>query len=130
MGLTDYTWGHILQTQANKCWFYAISASVILSLYSLSTFAGSIQGTPTSDDQATKVDKNKQRDTATTKNSTGNLRSETYQQLLIDCADLLIPGTALNWVPVDLVVLGVATMLSSVLAGQQLWLRLQAPDGR
>ena len=49
-----------------------------------------------------------------------------YVQLVIDCCDLLIPGSAVGWLPVGLLVVGTATSISSILAGQRIWMKVQS----
>lgn len=45
--------------------------------------------------------------------------------LVLDCCDILIPGSAVGWIAVDSVTVGIASCISSIIAGQQIWVRVQ-----
>lgn len=45
--------------------------------------------------------------------------------LLIDSCDILIPGSAVGWIPASSVTVGMASSISSVIVGQQIWGRVQ-----
>jgi hypothetical protein len=48
-----------------------------------------------------------------------------YTSLIIDSCDLLIPGSAVNWIPASSVTVGIASSISSIIVGQQIWSRVQ-----
>jgi hypothetical protein len=48
-----------------------------------------------------------------------------YTSLVIDCCDILIPGSAVGWIPVSSVTVGIASSISSIIVGQQIWQRVQ-----
>lgn len=50
--------------------------------------------------------------------------SQTHQQLIIDFADSVIPGAAVGWIPVGPIVVGMASTVSTVLTGRQIWKRV------
>ena len=52
-------------------------------------------------------------------------RRELYTSLLIDSCDILIPGSAVGWLPASSVTVGVASSISSVIVGRQIWRRVQ-----
>lgn len=52
-------------------------------------------------------------------------KKQLYTALLIDSCDILIPGSAVGWIPVSSVTVGVASSISSVIVGQQIWGRVQ-----
>ncbi|CAD0015373.1 unnamed protein product [Aureobasidium pullulans] len=55
-----------------------------------------------------------------------NMSSATLaSNLVLDCCDILIPGSAVGWIPVDSVTVGIASSISSIIAGQQIWARVQ-----
>lgn len=85
-----------LQHHALQVWFFAISVSFVLTCYELLCFSTS---------SATKT--------------------QLYTNLIIDCCDILIPGSAVNWIPVSLVTVGVASSISSLIVGKQIWERVQ-----
>lgn len=51
-------------------------------------------------------------------------KAETHQQLIIDFADLVIPGAAVGWIPVGPIVVGMASTVSTILTGRQIWKRV------
>lgn len=85
-----------LQHHALQIWFFAISVSFLLTCYELLSF-------PTS--SATKP--------------------QLYTNIIIDCCDILIPGSAVNWIPVSSVTVGIASSISSLIVGKQIWERVQ-----
>nr|POE76143.1 hypothetical protein CFP56_59623 [Quercus suber] len=56
-------------------------------------------------------------------------RSKLYTQIVIDGCDLFLPGSAVGWIPADLVTVGVAGTISTVLAGRDIWHRVQSTSG-
>jgi hypothetical protein len=52
-------------------------------------------------------------------------KKQLYTTLAIDCCDILIPGSAVGWIPVSSVTVGIASSISSVIVGQQIWTRVQ-----
>ncbi|KAG9944959.1 hypothetical protein KCU85_g7605, partial [Aureobasidium melanogenum] len=85
-----------LQHHALQVWFFAISVSFLLTCYELLCFS-----------------------------SSGFTKPQLYTNLIIDCCDILIPGSAVNWIPVSSVTVGVASSISSLIVGKQIWERVQ-----
>jgi hypothetical protein len=52
-------------------------------------------------------------------------KKQLYTNLVVDCCDILIPGSAVNWIPVSSVTVGIASSISSMIVGQQIWSRVQ-----
>jgi hypothetical protein len=52
-------------------------------------------------------------------------KKQLYTNLVVDCCDILIPGSAVNWIPVSSVTVGIASSISSIIVGQQIWSRVQ-----
>jgi hypothetical protein len=52
-------------------------------------------------------------------------KKQLYTSLIIDSCDLLIPGSAVGWLPVSSVTVGIASSISSIIVGQQIWARVQ-----
>lgn len=125
MGVTKYDWGPRLQSEADKCWFYAISFSILLSVYRFSQllFAAKTKASTTKgDNNSTKDEKSEE----SAKRPAKDLASAMLLiQLTIDCCDLMIPGNSTGWIPVDLYAVGAAQFTSSALAAQQIWRRVQ-----
>jgi hypothetical protein len=85
-----------LQHHALQIWFFAISVSFLLTCYEFLTFSTS---------SATKP--------------------QLYTNLVIDCCDILIPGSAVNWIPASPLTVGIASSISSLIVGKQIWERVQ-----
>ncbi|KAG9823101.1 hypothetical protein KCU98_g16768, partial [Aureobasidium melanogenum] len=96
MNITNSSFLVSLQHHALQIWFFAISVSFVLTSYELLCFSTS---------SATKP--------------------QLYTNLVIDCCDILIPGSAVNWIPVSSVAVGVASSISSLIVGKQIWERVQ-----
>jgi len=105
MDVTQYPWAPALQLEASKYWFYALAISIVLLLYDLGVVAlgrrakGIVQNVETS--------------------------SSLLKQLIMDGCDLLIPGSALGWLPASPLVVGIAMAVSSFLAIQRIWQDLE-----
>lgn len=96
MNITQSPFLTLLQHHALQIWFFAISVSFILTCYEFLSFSTS---------SATK--------------------SQLYTNIVIDCCDILIPGSAVNWTPVSSVTVGIASSISSLIVGKQVWDRVQ-----
>ena len=128
--------------EAEKSWLYAIAASIVIGLYQL-FFSASAASTKTLAER----DSSQQEETIelkptdekkplhemaalTTKQDEQNQAVETdskiYRQLVIDCCDIFIPGASVGWIPVSNTVVGTAQFISTILAGQLIWKRVQA----
>lgn len=129
MGITDHSLASRLQVEANKCWFYGLEISILLSLYQLLFPApqpiqrSTSSSKPTDEKKATNIDSAP----AIPLESTGANKSFVlYEQIVIDAADLFLPGSALGWIPVSTLVVGIAGTISTTVAGGQIWRRMQA----
>ena len=128
MGITNYSWGPELQNEALKCWFYGIAWSIVLSLYQLT---GLHATSPASTSLASKkpIEKRAKQTAAKKKSSLTSadraFRSRIYTQLVIDCCDIFIPGSAVGWIPVYQVFAGTCQTISSAVAAKQVWDRVR-----
>ncbi len=125
MGVTQYSWAAVLQSEADKCWFYAISFSIMLSLYRLLSLlfaTGSLNEEESKSSPTTQNETSKGPKQSTPK---GNAYRTLCIRLTIDCCDMTIPGSSTGWIPVRLAVVGAAQFTSSALAGLQVWRRVQ-----
>jgi hypothetical protein len=117
MGLTDHPLATRLQTEANKAWFYGLSISILLSVYQLLFPPPSPTSQPEKQPSHITL-------TPPTTAASSNRTSALYEQLIIDAADLFLPGSALGWVPVSTLVVGIAGTVSTTVAGGQIWRRM------
>lgn len=85
-----------LQHHALQIWFFAISVSLLLSCYDLLFISTS-----------------------------STAKTTLYTNTVIDCCDILIPGSAVGWIPVSPVSVGVASSISSIIVMRSIWERVQ-----
>lgn len=134
MGVTTFEWGTPVQHEANKCWIYSLLASILLSgveilILNLKSTKASSSKESEEMKKETKRSKTPAAATFSTEKppNTTNL-SKIYTQLIIDCCDILLPGSAVGWSPAVLaapLVVGVASTVSTTLAGREIWKRVQ-----
>lgn len=117
MGVTDFAWGAPLQFEANRCWFYGLVSSILLSVVSL-LFAASSTGAPTKAEKQGKAAKNG-------KAAVVPSRAAIVAQLMIDSCDIFTPGVAIGVIFAGPLIVGTASVLSSSIAGRQIWNRVQ-----
>jgi peroxin-11B len=132
MGITTASWGPRVTQESNKFWFYALSISILLSLYHLWTAASLFEkpaaSTTTKEVETKPSEKESSRQLAGHKPAVKTTpkvdTSQVYKQLIIDCSDLFIPGAIVGWIPADPVVVGVAMAISSIVAGRDIWIKV------
>jgi hypothetical protein len=101
MGIRQTSWGAAALIEGNKFWFCALLFSLALSVTQLlSTFTSA----PSSGK----------------KSSTNAL----VRKIATDAADLLVPGAVTGWLRTGPVSVGVATVVSTVLASGEVWERV------
>ncbi|KAF7196688.1 hypothetical protein HII31_02058 [Pseudocercospora fuligena] len=130
LGVSSSEWAPKLQGEANKSWFYALVLSIVLGLWQIMfhRFSGISVGPDTAAAAAESTgDKERKESGEKLKQRVPRpmIDSRVYTQLIIDCCDLFIPGSAIGWIPADLVFVGTVSTVSSLLAGQQIWNRVQ-----
>ncbi|EME40591.1 hypothetical protein DOTSEDRAFT_177660 [Dothistroma septosporum NZE10] len=132
IGATSFEWAPMAQREANKCWFYGLIFSILVSLYELLLLQNT---TPTKREKKASSDLNGStvKDEVKGKPSAPSPSSppddiephRIWTQLAIDCNDLVIPGSAVGWMPVGPILVGTCSTISTVLAGRQIWNRVQ-----
>jgi hypothetical protein len=109
MEIWSTTWALTLLLEANKFWFYSLTfslASCFLQLYRLrfvSAAIGNSGSIPAS-------------------NTMSRLLAK---QILTDACDLLIPGSITGWARTSPAIVGLATVVSTLLASEEIWCRVQ-----
>lgn len=116
MGVHPTPLAEDLMLYANKFWFYSVLCSLIVHLYTLHRHyrmtaskpaIGSLNGAVQS------------------RHSAQNFRDDsirgTKSRLISDSADLLIPGHVTGWIKTSMGVVGIASVVSSVLSGKEIW---------
>jgi hypothetical protein len=127
MGVTNTSWGPNLLQESNKFWFYALTSSLLLSMYQI--FLGSAMFTqPTKSTTTEKVDASTDNKSSTSEKSQSGApqrdMSQVYKQFIVDGCDILIPGSVVGWIPADAVTVGVAMSLSSFLSARDIWFKV------
>lgn len=120
MGVTNYSWGSVVQREADKYWLYAIVASIFVSLHQLLL----TPNTAPAQSKFTGDEKDPSAGTASNREATPKLK--TLSQLAIDCADVIIPTAGLGWIFLDDFYVGVAGTTSTLIAGVELWTGVQS----
>ncbi|KAI4717876.1 hypothetical protein E4T48_05903 [Aureobasidium sp. EXF-10727] len=96
MTITNSPFIAALQHHALQTWFFAITVSLLLTMYDIFDFSYSSPA-----------------------------KTALYTALICDICDITIPGSAVGWIPVSSVTVGVASSISSVLVGRDIWERVQ-----
>jgi hypothetical protein len=110
MEIWSTTWASTLLLEANKFWFYSLLfslASCLLQLYWV-PFLSSQPGAA-----------------ARSKAKGNNLSWPLVRQILTDSFDLLIPGSVTGWARTSPAIVGLATVISTLLASEEIWYRVQ-----
>lgn len=125
MGATDYAWGPTLVLEANKCWFYSISISILIGIYQL--FASlTASSAAVSEQNSTTKDVSNEKTTTDESTIHSTTNQDTFRQLIVDACDLVIAGSSVGWVAADEKQVGMAYLISTSIAGKQLWDRVQS----
>jgi Peroxisomal biogenesis factor 11 (PEX11) len=110
MEIWSTTWALTILLEANKFWFYSLLfslASCILQLYRV-RFPFTPLGA-----------------TARSKTKSNVLPWPLARQILTDAFDLLIPGSITGWARTSPAIVGLATVISTLLASEEIWYRVQ-----
>ncbi|KAL4757552.1 PEX11 domain protein [Aspergillus foveolatus] len=119
MGVARVDWYHPLMTEANKFWFYALMLSVIRCTWEL--FFPSALATP-SKTSSSGSEKSKAKGQQPQPSPP---KWPLVKRILIDGCDLTLPGSFLGWTPVTSLQIGFGMVLSTVLAGHDVWVAQQ-----
>lgn len=112
MGVIKSPWAAVVFNEANKFWFYSIILSGILGVVQLWELGN--MPVKSRKESVTKLQKDwRQR------------RGKITKRFVIDGCDLFIPGSATGWIAVSSAHVGMASAVSSVLAGMDIWDRVQ-----
>lgn len=107
--------------EANKFWFYAICLSIarnIGKLFFRPAVPNKIQSSQVAEE---KRGRSQKPSPSKAEPSTSSL----VKQLVIDSCDLTLPASFIGWVSLGNVGIGMAMVVSTLLAGQQLWSKIQ-----
>ena len=126
MKVTKTEWGPGVLQEALKFWFYAEVASILLSLYDL-FIIWTVPDAPTkSKPKVGTSEKGDSKAADATQPKAVSLESmKIYKKLLIDCCDILIPGSGVGWISIDPIILGVTGCISTLVSMSDVWVRVQ-----
>ncbi|KAL4816669.1 peroxisomal biogenesis factor 11 [Aspergillus spinulosporus] len=119
MGVSRVDWYHPLLTEANKFWFYALMLSLVRCIWEL--FFPSVPATP-SKTSSSGSEKSKAKGQQPQLNPP---KWPLVKQIIIDGCDLTLPGSFLGWTPVTPLQIGLGMVLSTLLAGHNVWVAQQ-----
>lgn len=119
MGVYHVPWDAYVMREANQFWFYALAFSLLGECYELLLLSVSMETSSKSRVQKKKNDaKSRKRPPAATH------KSALVKSIAVDILDIFIPAEFLNWMPTGDLVVGMAMMLSTLLAAADIWARV------
>lgn len=116
MNVAQVDWYRPLMTEANKFWFYALVLSILRMTWLI--FFPVAEPSPAKG-------KGKGKGKAGAK-TVGQPKWPLVKKIIIDGCDLTLPGSFIGWVPASGLQIGAAMVVSTVLAGHNVWLAQQA----
>lgn len=107
--------------EANKFWFYAICISITKTVKELllgSTTAG-IQNGPSETDEKKRTSEK----SPSVKKGPSTL--SLLNRLFVDSLDLTLPGSFLGWIPLEMLGIGMAMLMSTIFVWPTAWAKAQ-----
>lgn len=118
MGVHAVPWNNRVMDQANSFWCYALCFSIAGAIWALLFGPAEQPLKKNGKKNQKKVDSEKKTP------AKGTVASARLKQIVIEGCDLLIPLELLGWMPTGDVVVGSTMVLSTLLAGQEIWARV------
>ncbi|ATZ53068.1 hypothetical protein BCIN_08g06790 [Botrytis cinerea B05.10] len=134
MGVCNTPWSSTCTLEGNKFWFYSLCISIFGELWDLyhllvnndTASKSNSQDNSHDSDLATKSadttqivmgqsEKNKKK---------GKSKTQVFLKIFENTADLFLPGAVTGWIVSDRGVVGVATVISTVLSSRDIWRRV------
>jgi hypothetical protein len=126
MGIWTTTWAAGLFVEGMKFWFYSLSLGIIagvVQLYQLYIEPVGVSEKKTEIGEKSKENKKViQLKEITERNEK---RSKIIKKIVIDGCDLFIPGSTTGWMVVSTANVGLLSVVSTVLAATDIWIRVQ-----
>ncbi|KAL4998426.1 peroxisomal biogenesis factor 11 [Aspergillus recurvatus] len=117
MGVARVDWYHPLMAEANKFWFYALVLSVLRCTWEVVFPPAPATPSKTSSSSSEKSKAGAQQSSPP--------KRLLLKRIIIDGCDLTLPGSFLGWTPVTPLQIGFGMVVSTVLAGHDVWLAQQ-----
>jgi hypothetical protein len=120
MGIYKSSWAEDLCVEANKFWFYSLCLSLFLGIVQLWELSDVLPATTSEGKEKEDAEKVKRE-----RKKCEAKRGIFMKKLVIDGCDLFIPGIATGWIVVSTANVGMASVVSTVLALVDIWERIQ-----
>ncbi|KAF7929785.1 hypothetical protein EAE99_004689 [Botrytis elliptica] len=140
MGVCNTPWSSTCALEGNKFWFYSLSISIFGGLWDLYHLVVNNDTTPKLNPQenmhdpdlATKtVDSTQIIEERPGKNKKKEkFKTEILLKIIENAADLFQPGAGTGWIVSDRGIVGVMTVISTVLSSRDIWRRVGDQKGR
>ncbi|PKX95343.1 PEX11 domain protein, partial [Aspergillus novofumigatus IBT 16806] len=116
MNVYPVYWNKPVIVEAYKFWFYALALSIVGALWGLLFASGSASMGKAQHDEK-KGGSSKERKVG--------ISGPLVKRIVVDGCDLMIPGVFLGWIQVSEVVVGMAMVVSTLVAGKDIWIKAQ-----
>jgi len=121
MGVYKTTWAGPVFVEAMRFWFYSLVAGILLSVVGI----WELYTTPLTVRIAGEKGKGREVKNEEAKKEWNKERAQLIKCLVIDGCDLFIPGSVTGWLPVSSQTVGYCSVISTVLAGSDVWVKIQ-----
>jgi hypothetical protein len=127
MGIWSTQWTRDVYVESNRFWFYALSLSLLGSIWAVFFSAGSQSpASPSSSNKETLSEKEKQQQQQPQQQQrSGKNLTPIVKRIVVDGCDLLLPGSFLGWIGASPMQVGVAMVVSTLVASQDIWIKAQ-----
>ncbi|KAJ5907341.1 hypothetical protein N7495_000023 [Penicillium taxi] len=115
MGVYAVSWEESVMREANKFWLYALTVSIVGSLYAL-LFAA-----PREAQVDEKVDEKKSCKAKKAESTMISTKTGLVKKIVLDSCDILIPISLLKWHPIGDLEVGITMVISTVWTGLDIW---------
>lgn len=139
MGVCNTPWSSTCALEGNKFWFYSLSISIFGGLWDLYHLLANNDTTPKPNSQenthdldlATKpVDSTQIIAEQPGKNKKGKFKTEILLKIIENAADIFQPGAGTGWIVSDRGIVGVMTVVSTLLSSRDIWKRVGEREGK
>lgn len=125
MDVARVSWYRAVMTEANKFWFYALVLSIMRCILEILSGSAKTQGQEKG--QAKGQEKSSEKKDGKDKSPVPVLtptpaKWPLVKKMIIDSCDLALPGSFIGWVPVTALQVGLAMVVSTLLAGHNVWM--------
>ncbi|GFF71502.1 hypothetical protein IFM60648_03444 [Aspergillus lentulus] len=120
MNVYPVYWNKPVIVEAYKFWFYALALSIVGALWGLLVASGSTSTSAS----AGKVQQDEKKGESSKERKAG-VSGPLMERIVVDGCDLLIPGVFLGWIKVSELVVGMAMVVSTLVAGRDIWIKAQ-----